>query len=121
MENCRNVEKDKLVKKEVTRLKKILKDIDKNKKDSAEGLIQEASFMRATLQELKELIDSNGPIDEMQQGEYSILREHPALKAYNTMIQRYTTVCKELFNLLPKEIQKDVSDGFDEFVGGRVD
>ncbi|WP_231701770.1 P27 family phage terminase small subunit [Crassaminicella thermophila] len=109
-------EKDKAIKKEISRLKRILKELDKNKRDSAEGLIQEAAFMRATLQELKKSIDKNGPIDEMPQGKYSILREHPALKSYNTMIQRYTTVCKEIFNLLPKEVQKVEDDGFDDFV-----
>ena len=77
--------------------------------------------MKATLKELKASIDENGPIDEMQQGDYSILREHPALKAYNTMVQRYTTVIKELINSLPKEQIKELSDGFDEFVGDRSD
>jgi hypothetical protein len=109
-------EKDKLIKKEITRLNRILKDIDKNKKASAEGLIQEAAFMRATLQELKEQINRNGVVDEMPQGDYTILRESPAVKTYNTMIQRYTTVCKELFNLLPKEPPKIEDDGFEAFV-----
>ena len=100
---------------------KIFKDIDKNKKLSAKGLIEEAAYMKSTLKELKSFIDENGAIDEMQQGSYTILRENPALKSYNTMIQRYTTVIKELINLLPKDIQKETSDGFDEFVGGRLD
>lgn len=110
------IDKDKVIEKEITRLNKTLKEVDENKKASAEGLIQEAAFMRATLQELKIMIDESGPIDEMQQGDYSILREHPAMKTYNTMIQRYTTVCKELFNLLPKEVAKVEDDGFDDFV-----
>lgn len=32
-----------------------------------------------TLTLLKESINENGPIDNMPQGEYSILREHPIL------------------------------------------
>lgn len=112
-------EKEKNIKKEIARLNKILRDIDKNKRASAEGLIQEAAFMRATLQELKEQINKNGVIDEMPQGEYSILRESPAVKTYNTMIQRYTTVCKELFNLLPKDIPIMEDDGFEEFVNSK--
>lgn len=113
--------KDKQISNEVRRLTNIFKDIDPKKKLVAKGLIEEAAFMKATLKELKSSIDENGPIDEMPQGEYSILREHPALKSYNTMVQRYTTIIKELNGLLPKEVQKEISDGFDDFVGGRFD
>lgn len=90
--------------------------MEKHRRLSTKGLIEEAAFMRATLKELKESIDTNGPIDEMPQGEYSILREHPALKSYNTMIQRYSHIIKQLTDLLPKEEQKVVDDGFDSFV-----
>ena len=108
--------KDKVLKQDVDEDKKIKKNVA-----SAKGLIEEAAYMKSTLKELKSFIDENGAIDEMQQGSYTILRENPALKSYNTMIQRYTTVIKELINLLPKDIQKETSDGFDEFVGGRLD
>lgn len=114
-------EKDRKINNEIRRLTSIFKDIEKNKRLTSKGLIEEASFMKATLEELKAAIDINGPIDEMSQGDYTILREHPALKAYNTMVQRYTTVIKQLSDLLPKEIIREISDGFDEFVGGRSD
>lgn len=117
----RNKTKEKMIKNEIVRLTRIFKEIEKNKRLTTKGLIEEAAFMKATLKELKASIDESGPIDEMQQGEYSILREHPALKAYNTMVQRYTTVIKELINSLPKEQIKELSDGFDEFVGDRSD
>ncbi|MEK3855947.1 hypothetical protein [Cytobacillus sp. FSL H8-0458] len=112
-------EKEKNIKKEVSRLNKIFKEFDKNKKSAVESLVQEAAFMRATLNELKEDINAKGAIDEMQQGEYSILRESPAVKTYNTMIQRYTTVCKELFSLLPKDKPKTEDDGFNAFVNSK--
>lgn len=116
-----NKTKEKMIKNEIVRLTRVFKEIEKNKRLTTKGLIEEAAYMKATLKELKSSIDESGPIDEMQQGEYSILREHPALKAYNTMVQRYTTVIKELTNLLPKEQIKELSDGFDEFVGDRSD
>lgn len=116
-----NLYKDREIKNEISRLTRIFKDIKSNRKCTVKGLIEEAAYMKVTLKELKKSIDENGPIDEMPQGNYSILREHPALKSYNTMVQRYTTVIKELSNLLPKEQVKEVSDGFDEFVGDRSD
>ncbi|MGI5949721.1 hypothetical protein [Peptoniphilus sp.] len=110
------VEKDKEIKREINRLTNLYKDIDRVKRLTAKNLIEEVAFMKATLKELKELIDEHGPIDEMPQGEYSILREHPALKSYNTMVQRYSTIIKQLMDLLPKEQQKEVDDGFEAFL-----
>lgn len=120
MSRKKKVDKDTLVNREINRLTNLFKDIDANKRLTAKGLIEEASFMKATLQELKEMIDKDGPIDEMPQGEYSILREHPALKSYNTMVQRYTNIINQLTNLHPKEdIKKEVDDGFDDFLKKR--
>ena len=117
MSRKKKVSKETLVNREISRLTNLFKDIDANKRLTAKGLIEEASFMKATLQELKEMIDEQGPIDEMPQGEYSILREHPALKSYNTMVQRYTNIINQLTSLHPKEeIKKEVDDGFDSFV-----
>lgn len=113
------VEKDIEIKKEITRLTNLYKDIDRAKRLTAKNLIEEAAFMKSTLKELKSLIDINGPIDEMPQGEYSILREHPALKSYNTMVQRYSTIIKQLMDLLPKEQQKEIDDGFEDFLNDK--
>lgn len=112
-------EKNKKINNEIKRLGSILKDVDSKKKRTAKGLTEEAAFMKVTLMELKETIKVVGAIDEMPQGDYSILREHPALKSYNTMVQRYSTILKQLVELLPKDIQINESDGFDEFAGTR--
>lgn len=112
-------EKDKRINAEITRLKNILKDLSQDKQDISDGLVNEAAFMRITLEDLKKDINENGAIDEMPQGNYSILRESPAVKTYNTMVQRYNATCKELFSLLPKEIPIEEDDGFDTFVNKR--
>lgn len=119
MARKKELTKDEKIKKEIRRLKRIYKGLEGKKKQVAEGLINEAAFMKATLEELKILIDEKGPIDEMPQGDYSILREHPAVKTYNTMIQRYGTIMKQLTDLLPKEIQQEPDDGFEAFVMSR--
>jgi len=113
--------KEKEIKKEFNRLRRTLKkfDLEKNRLDTAEGLMHEAAFMRVTLKELKDDIIVNGAVDEMDQGDYTILRESPTVKTYNTMIQRYATVSKEIFSLLPKDQPKPDDDGFDRFVAKR--
>ena len=48
--------------------------------------------------------------------------EHPAQKSYNTMINRYTTVCNSLFNLLPKgnDSNDDEDDKLAELLNRRA-
>ena len=121
MATKKELTKEDLIKKEITRLTGIFKDLEIKKKKTVEGLICESAFMRVTLEELKKLVNENGVIDEMPQGEYSILRESPYLKSYNAMIQRYTTVNDKLLSLLPKEEVKIANDGFEDFVNSRED
>lgn len=112
-----------LVTNEIRRLTLIFKEVDSKKQRTLKGLIDEAAFMRAALTELKEIIQDEGVIDEMPQGEYSIIREHPALKSYNSTIQRYTTVTEKLLGVLPKDTPKtndDVTEFFD-FLNKRTD
>lgn len=119
MTTKKELTKEEKIKKEENRLKRIFKDIDEKKKKVAEGLISESAFMRITLQELKEQINEFGTIDEMCQGDYTIIREHPAVKIYNTMIQRYTNLSDKLISLLPKEVAV-VDDGFDDFLNSKI-
>ena len=121
MAKSKEIDKGDLVKREINRLTKLFSNIESNRRLTAKGLIEEASFMKATLVELKGAIDANGPIDEMPQGDYSILREHPALKSYNTMVKNYTSIIDKLLGLLPKEVRVVESDAFDEFINNRAD
>lgn len=105
--------KVKLIKAEKTRLLKLLGNLAGDKKKAAEGLIDECSYMRATLKQLRSFIDENGFVDEMPQGDYSILRESPAMRSYNTMVPKYAAICKQLFDMLPDK--GNVSSEGDEF------
>lgn len=107
--------KARMVKAEKKRLNVLLADLAEDKKKAAEGLIDESSFMRATLKQLREYIDANGVIDEMQQGDYSILRESPAVRTYNTMVQKYAAVCKQLFDMIPSKGNLQPDDEFEKF------
>lgn len=118
-----NKKRKSLVTNEIKRLTDIFKEVDSKKQRTIKGLIEESAFMKATLLELKEIIQNEGVINEMPQGEYSIMREHPALKSYNTTIQRYTTVTEKLLGLLPKDTpgNDDGLSEFSAFLSERVD
>lgn len=109
------LEKEKQTRAEKRRLTALLKELPPNKKKAAEGLIDECAFMRATLKQYREYINTTGLIDEMEQGEYTILREHPAVRSYNTMVQKYSAVCKQLFDMLPTR-QAPPDDDFEAFI-----
>jgi hypothetical protein len=54
------IQKNKEIKKETNKLKKLFKELPENKKKMAEKLIENASFMSITLDELKEDIKVYG-------------------------------------------------------------
>ncbi len=110
------LEREKKIKQEINRIKKLYKDFPKEKAKVLEGLINEAAFMKLTLQETREDIIKNGTIELFEQGEQCFNRERPEVKIYTTFMQRYSNVMKQLIDLLPVEIKKEEADALMEFV-----
>lgn len=79
----------------------------------AESLVKELAFMSKTLEELKGFINDNGPVDLFQQGASEYYRESPALKSYNTTIQRYGGLYKQLVDMIPKQPTSTDSELYD--------
>jgi tellurite resistance protein len=111
-------DKEKIRKKELTKLNRIFKELPAEKQKLAEGLKSQAAFMVATLAELQEILNKDGAVELFEQGAQKMLREHPAAKTYNTMVRNYTSICKALFDLLPEEEKKTAADELMEFVKG---
>ncbi len=110
--------KDERISKEVKRLNRIYKDIDKDKKAIIDGLINRAAYMRIALEDWEIDILENGITEMFTQSEKTdpYERERPVARLYNTMNANYQKIIKQLSDLLPKEEQKEVDDGFDLFV-----
>ena len=104
--------KEQLINEELQKLTKLFEDISEDKKKLVTGLINQAAFMKITLQELQELINENGSVEVFVNGSQVMNREYPALKSYNTTIKNYTAVIKQLIELLPEEQQKGNFDSF---------
>ena len=117
------MEKAKRIRKEENRLKKIYKNIKDEKKQTVQGLIQRAAFMRVTLEDFEEDLDQNGFVEMFQQGinQDPYERKRPVADLYNTMNTSYQKIIKQLTDLLQKDEPKPEDDGFDVFVGGRED
>lgn len=76
------------------------------------SLLEEAEFMKRTLNDLKDKIEKEGVVTSMCQGKYNIDRANPALSQYNMLIKNYQTCIKSLLDLIPKEEiqQEDVEE-----------
>lgn len=115
-----NLEQDKRIKKEINKFRKFIKDLDTEEKRMAMNMVNELAFMKITLEDLKKEVNANGVVTEMPQGEYSITRENPALKSYNTMIQRYNSTLKQLDDYINKiSPQTDELDNLSQFLQKR--
>ncbi len=89
----------------------ILKKIPEDKKKIAENIVDELLFMKETLADLKAQVKENGTVEHFEQGKQNFLRENPALKSYNTTVQRYSQLYKQLTDILPKTTDSGVMPG----------
>lgn len=110
------IQKDKLIKAELRKLNKFFKNIQEDKQKIIKGLKEQAAFMYATLIELQEIMNNEGPVEMFEQGKQKMLREHPASKVYNSMIKNYSSVIKQLLELIPAEDKKTAEDELMAFV-----
>jgi len=91
-------------------IKDLLKLIPDEKQPIAKKLVTELNFMSKTLASLRKMVNEQGAIELFENGKQKMLRESPALKSYNTTIQRYSLLYKQLCDLLPKDVEKPTEE-----------
>jgi len=101
MPNSADVSREDRIKKEFARLRRLLKNVPKDKLSAATGIIQRAAFMAITLEDLEADINENGTVESFMQGDYEYDRQRPAAQLYNTTVKNYTATCKQLTDLIP--------------------
>lgn len=101
---------------ETEKLQKIFSKVEKNKRNVVDRLIENAAFMAEELQKLQEYIKEYGCTEEYQNGaNQSGKKKSSEAEVYNTMIKNYSSVIKQLLELLPEEKVK--SDELMDFIG----
>ena len=111
------MEKDKRIKAEMRKLKKIFKNIPEDKSRVVEKLIDNAAFMSATLEDLQDAMNENGCVSTYQNGENQWgIKKSPEADLYNTMIKNYSSVIRQLTDLLPPGEAKSTEDEFVKFI-----
>ena len=122
-------QREQRIKREEDRLSKFYKGISSGKRSLNRGLIQRAAFMRITLAELEDDLNTYGYTEWFSQGDQTpYQRKRPAADLYNTMNANCQKIMKQLTDLLPKDDMPaakkaavDTDDGFEDFVNGRED
>lgn len=110
------IEKNKKIKKETNRLKKLFKEIPENRKKLAQRSIENAAFMSVTLEDLMQHMKFYGVKEEYMNGKNQFgFKESVESKTYNNMIKNYTNIIKQLNDLLPEEKKIDEDDEFKKF------
>lgn len=100
------------------KLKRAIKDLPPEKKLFAEKLAVEIEFMGDSLQDTRDIIRRDGTITQSKNGNgIASLREHPAVKTYNTTIKSYTSAIRQLTALLETEDQEEEIDEFQKITG----
>lgn len=115
------LEKQKRIKRELTRLKKLFKEIDENKKKLVESTMEDVAFLRVTMQDLRENIIRDGTTTDYKNGENQYgTKQSPDAQLYLQMSQKHTQAMKVLLECMPKsKVTEQKDDGFDSFVAGR--
>ena len=109
------LEKLRRFKREKARVRRMCRNFEPLLLKAAAGLIEELAWQRVTLEGLRVMVDEEGIMDVFAQGGDIIVRRHPAVKAYASMVQRYCTTSKLLTSLLP-DGGHDVEDELMAFV-----
>ena len=108
MATKKELTKEQKIKKEIARLKRVFKDLDKNKLQTVESLIKNAAFMAVSLEELQEIINAEGYVVEYQNGENQKgTTQSDAVKTHIAMTKNHAAIIKQLTDLVPPEKKKE--------------
>lgn len=96
--------KEKRIQEEIERIAVFYSSMDENKKALIIPLIQNAAFMKVTLDDLQEEIAKNGVVEVYQNGANQHgFKQSSALQSYNALIKNYASVNKTLSMMMPAE------------------
>ena len=109
----KELSKEQRIKREVTRLRRVFKDLDKNALQVVEPLIKSAAFMTVTLADLELTISEEGCISEYKNGENQFgLKKSAAFDAYTSTIKNYMAAIKQIIEIAPDGTGSDELSNF---------
>lgn len=110
------LEKEKKIKQEVSRLKKNYKDLEKEKVKILNGLVNEAAFLKISLEETREILTKEGLTEIFKQGKQEFERERLQVKIYLNFMKLYSNVMKQLIDIIPSDMKQEEEDELIKFI-----
>ena len=106
--------KESRIKKEYKKLKELFQNLPENKMKLCEPLIQNAAYMKATLEDLQAKVNEEGAVIKNTNGNgFEVTQENPAQKSYVATLGKYNTVISQLSEMLPP---METKSKFSEFI-----
>ncbi|MCL2575713.1 MAG: hypothetical protein FWE33_04695 [Defluviitaleaceae bacterium] len=112
-----DLSKEEKINKEIKRLRKVFKELDKNKLAAVDSLIRNAAFMSVSLEELQEIINSEGYTQKYKNGanQYG-KKQSEAVKIHISMTRNHAVAIKQLADLAPSApIKRDALHDLRDF------
>jgi hypothetical protein len=97
---------EKRIKKEIRRLKRIIDEggVSDRRQKALEGVIQNAAFMRVSLDDtIKEIADADVVVEYDNGGGQTGIRENPLFNAYEKLFGKYLAAMNTILESLPAE------------------
>lgn len=115
--------KEERIKREINRIKRVLKDadVDENKVKALEGVIQRAGFLRIACEDFEKDLLENGFTEPFQQSPNvpPFDKKRVIAELYGTSIKDYKSLCKQIADAFEHKVNVNlINDGFDDFVNG---
>ena len=108
MPTKKELTKEDKIKREVSRLNRVFKGLDKNKLATVQSIIKTAAFISISLEELQEIINRDGYTHEYQNGaNQKGIKQTAEMKTHIDMTRNYTTIMKQLVDLCPPQADED--------------
>lgn len=96
--------KENRINSELERLSELASGVDKNQLAALTPLLQNAAFMKVTLEDLQEIINREGVTERYQNGANQHgIKQSATLQSYNALIKNYAAVVKAIARELPPE------------------
>lgn len=104
-------DKHERIEKEIRRIRKLLKVLDKDRLATIQSLVKNAAFMSITLDDLQDTMNEQGVISQYQNGENQWgTKKSPEVEIYNTMVKNHMAIMKQLVDLLPESDSNSKKD-----------
>ena len=107
--NKTEISKKERINAELDRISNLFEQADGNQRAAVSSLIQNAAFMKVTLEDLQEIINKEGVTETYQNGANQHgVKQSATLQSYNSLIKNYASVIKSLSSILPRESKREV-------------